>query len=382
MKAINKYCPKMETVLIKRKGSDYNSLFPTNNYASATAIRNMLYEGNFTEVGAYLTSEGASIINEFNAHKPDLDLFGKICVLALKNAGVERDGSSNKTPSKYTAWEFGSLNETQDTSKAGWDLKLFKALRDEGDGVTVRLFKSEDAANAEHAKGVARLLAIEVQKNSRREFRVKNLSFTAAIFFNNLKYNLKRLSDDILIKAIRSAAVDGLEKVCDEKCFSERVKDKRFLINETYSSLTALVSKIFEDASLVLDKVERADLPEDIADDINTQIAWLVYPGFVASVPMEKLKLYSRYFKALILRIERARIDKTSDRSKMARIEPYWAQYYELVTNKNAKIDNRQILAEYRWLLEEYRISLFAQEVKTLERVSPERLSRLWLSIF
>lgn len=301
---------------------------------------------------------------------------------ALKNAGVERDGSSNKTPSKYTAWEFGRLDETQDTSKAGWDLKLFKALRDEGDGVTVRLFKSEDAANAEHAKGVARLLAIEVQKNSRREFRVKNLSFTAAIFFNNLKYDLKRLSDDILIKAVRSAAVDGLEKVCDEKCFSERVKDKRFLINETYSSLTALVSKIFEDASLVLDKIERADLPKDIADDINTQIAWLVYPGFVASVPMEKLKLYSRYFKALILRIERARIDKTSDRSKMARIEPYWAQYYELVTNKNAKIDNRHILAEYRWLLEEYRISLFAQEVKTLERVSPERLSRLWLSIF
>ena len=89
MKAINKYCPKMETVLIKRKGADYNSLLPTNNYASATAIRNMFYDGKFTEASAYLTSEGSQIINEFSSQKPDLNLFGKICVLALKNAGVE-----------------------------------------------------------------------------------------------------------------------------------------------------------------------------------------------------------------------------------------------------------------------------------------------------
>ncbi|MBQ8882476.1 MAG: nucleotidyltransferase family protein [Clostridia bacterium] len=89
IKAIKKYCPKTEIVLIKRKGADYNSLFPTKNYASATAIRDMFYRGEFTQASAYLTAENGYLIDEFNAHKPDLDLFGKICALALKNAGVE-----------------------------------------------------------------------------------------------------------------------------------------------------------------------------------------------------------------------------------------------------------------------------------------------------
>ena len=124
---------------------------------------------------------------------------------------------------------------------------------------------------------------------------------------------------------------------------------------------------------------EMADLPEDITLDINTQLAWLIYRGFVATIPYDKLKLYPRYFKALEKRIERARVDKTRDRSKIARFEPYWKQYHDLITNKDAKIANRAKLAEYRWLLEEYRISLFAQEIKTIERVSPDILSRLWI---
>ena len=88
IKAVKKYCPKMETILIKRKGADYNSLFPTNNYASATAIRNMFYDGKFAEAKAYLTAESDGLIDEFTRHKPDLNLFSKICVLALKNAGA------------------------------------------------------------------------------------------------------------------------------------------------------------------------------------------------------------------------------------------------------------------------------------------------------
>ncbi|MBO7237009.1 MAG: DUF3418 domain-containing protein, partial [Kiritimatiellae bacterium] len=71
----------------------------------------------------------------------------------------------------------------------------------------------------------------------------------------------------------------------------------------------------------------------------------------------------------------------TRDRSKMARFEPYWTQYYSLVTDKNARISDRAALSEYRWLLEEYRISLFAQEIKTIDRVSPDVLSRLWLTV-
>ena len=134
-----------------------------------------------------------------------------------------------------------------------------------------------------------------------------------------------------------------------------------------------------EGASAASALADSAALPDDISDDITTQSAWLIFPGFVATVPYAKLQQYPRYFSAMKKRIERARIDKTKDRTKQARFEPYWQQYKEYATLRNNDIKDRAAFSRYRWLLEEYRISLSAQEIKTIERVSPDILSRLWL---
>ena len=134
-----------------------------------------------------------------------------------------------------------------------------------------------------------------------------------------------------------------------------------------------------EGASAASALADTAALPDDISDDIATQSAWLIFPGFVARVPYEKLEQYPRYFNAMKKRIERARIDKTKDRAKQARFEPYWQQYRQYATSRVKDIKDRTAFSRYRWLLEEYRISLFAQEIKTIERVSPDILSRLWL---
>ena len=299
---------------------------------------------------------------------------------ALEKAGVGKNaGSINNATKKYTSWDFGEITDSQNAADSGWGVKLFKALFDEGDGVTIRLFKTEATANSEHSKGVARLLQLELSKFAKRTFSSKSLSFQGALYYKSLNYDAAKLSDDIFMKAIRIAAVDDLPKILNAESFSERVKTKRSSVNEAYTSLAKLVSQIFEEAGRVTSLADAADLPEDITLDINTQLAWLIYRGFVATIPYDKLKLYPRYFKALEKRIERARVDKTRDRSKIARFEPYWKQYRDLITNKDAKIANRAKLAEYRWLLEEYRISLFAQEIKTVERVSPDILSRLWV---
>lgn len=301
---------------------------------------------------------------------------------ALEKAGIGQSSSqSGGSARKYTAWDFGEIKATDKGNEGDWGVRLFKALFDEGDGVTIRLFKTEAAARNEHAKGVARLLALEMSKFARRSFSSKSLSFQGALYFKSLNYDPARLSDDIFMKAVRTAAVDSLPQVLDAGTFAERVKTRRAAVNEAYANLAKLASQIFEEAGRVTSLAEAADLPDDIALDINTQLAWLAYRGFIATVPHERLKLYPRYFKALEKRIERAKVDKTRDRSKMARFEPYWTQYRNLITDKNARIADRAALSEYRWLLEEYRISLFAQEIKTVDRVSPDILSRLWLEI-
>jgi ATP-dependent helicase HrpA len=220
-----------------------------------------------------------------------------------------------------------------------------------------------------------------MSKFAKRSFSSKSLSFQGALYFKSLNHAPEKLSDDIFMKAVRIAAVDSGPLILNAEAFAERVKTKRAAVNEEYAILAKLVSQIFEEAGRVTSLAEAADLPDDIALDINTQLAWLIYRGFVATVPYEKLKLYPRYFKALEKRIERAKVDKTRDRLKMARFEPYWTQYYNLITDKNARIADRAALMEYRRLLEEYRISLFAQEIKTIDRVSPDVLSRLWLTV-
>ncbi len=120
-------------------------------------------------------------------------------------------------------------------------------------------------------------------------------------------------------------------------------------------------------------------LPEDIYDDIETQIAHLTYDGYLRTVPTERLMRYPKYLEAIRRRIDRARVNPASDRSKMERFAPFWEQYNEAITQKTVRIVNRPALIDYRWMLEEYRISLFAQELKTLTPISPTRLEIKWL---
>ena len=120
-------------------------------------------------------------------------------------------------------------------------------------------------------------------------------------------------------------------------------------------------------------------LPDDIADEIETQITWLTYPNWERLAPAERLKDYPRYLRAIRVRIARAKTNPAGDRLKEARFEPWWEQYVDLVADKKAVVADRAALSDYRWLLEEYRISLFAQELGTRVPVSPNRLAELWV---
>ncbi len=141
-----------------------------------------------------------------------------------------------------------------------------------------------------------------------------------------------------------------------------------------------LVRKGKEFETIIRELLWKAEsLPEDIYDDIETQIAHLTYDGYLRTVSPERLSRYPKYLEAIKLRIDRARVSPSSDRSKMERFAPFWEQYQDALATKTVKIVNRAALADYRWLLEEYRISLFAQELKTLVPVSPKRLEIKWL---
>ena len=303
---------------------------------------------------------------------------------ALREAGVAPARGTGSTTvrgdrEKHVCWDFGPLDASRSAHAAGWQLTHYPALFDEGDGVTVRLFNDPTAAAAAHEAGVTRLMYLKLTAHARPSFSTRRLPFAAARYFKTLGYETARLAEDLLLTAVREACVRAGGPIRDAETFDARLAATRGAIGAAESELVALLTQILEAAGTCADRAECAGLQPETLDAVETQLAWLVYPGFVRTAPYAQLRHYPRYLKALALRIERARTNPSSDRAKEARFAPFWDQYYEAVTKKNVRIANRAALADYRWLLEEYRVSVFAQEVKTAVPVSPKRLEIKWL---
>lgn len=127
--------------------------------------------------------------------------------------------------------------------------------------------------------------------------------------------------------------------------------------------------------------VHQAGLLADTAvgEDVATQIAWLTFPGWHEKIPSERRSRYPEYLRGIAVRLERASFNARGDASKRERFAPWWTQYADTVLGRGARIVDRAALDDYRWLLEEYRLALFAQEVKTIRPASPERLAALWV---
>ncbi len=301
---------------------------------------------------------------------------------ALAKAAIDCGTSPsphNALSAKHFKWDFGNISFHPEKTQSAFSTPFYKALHDEGDGVCIKLFKTEAAAIREHERALARLICLELAQHAKREFRVKNLSFESALYFKGLKYDEKRLADDIFMKGALSAAVQGQAPVFSAEAFTERVRNCRAAISAACAGILSLSGEIIEAAGQCSAKAFASNLGDEILGDITTQLAWLVFPGFISSVPLDRLKRYPRYLKALDIRIARAKNGRARDIAKLARFEPYWEQYKNAAIGKGAKIINYEAFTDYRWMLEEYRISLFAQELGTAQRVSPEILSRLWI---
>ena len=278
-----------------------------------------------------------------------------------------------------TTWTFGTIPEKTTNGHAGWALEHFPALQDEGTGVTLRLFASASAAAAAHAAGVARLFLLALGSHARIPFRRNKLSLGAAIYLRDLDYADDRIADDILAGAVREAFVRGQQPVRDEATFDQRLRERRTALNLAQDEIARIVAESATAAAQIAGTLESpsSSLPPETAESVQTQLAWLLFRGFPRVVPLAQLRHYARYLKGAAVRLDRARTNPAGDREKENRLAPYWQRYRMAVTDKAGKYD-AALLADYRWMVEEYRVSLFAQELHTPQPVSPKRLDAAW----
>jgi ATP-dependent helicase HrpA len=182
------------------------------------------------------------------------------------------------------------------------------------------------------------------------------------------------LRDDLLGRIIVTVFLEGREPLRSAAAFEARVATHRSGIGVPAQEISRGVQSALERLGRILAALPKANPPT--AADIRSHLAWLVPAGFLLVTPWERLREFLRYFQAIEQRLEKHGQNPKRDAQLAAEVAPLEARYRERVKAERGLISPGD--DEFRWLLEEFRVSLFAQQLKTRVPVSARRLVDAW----
>ncbi|MGQ0512434.1 MAG: ATP-dependent RNA helicase HrpA [Betaproteobacteria bacterium] len=271
---------------------------------------------------------------------------------------------------RHTGWTMGELQELMEIRRGGQVLVGYPALVDAGDAVTLQVLDSPERAREAHRGGVLRLLRIAFRERVRELEKAlqKDMSLSA-------------IKEDLVAAALeRTFLAGGLPMRPQD--FATRVAEGRNRLSLIAQELQRLVSGILAERAQLDKRLAAAQKAwPQAAEDVRQQLARLTAPGFVARTPWERLQHLPRYLKGAGLRLEKLRADPVRDTARARELAPLETAYRRELAAQARHGALPAELEQFGWLLEELRVSLFAQELKTPVPVSPKRLARLWQSM-
>jgi ATP-dependent helicase HrpA len=274
---------------------------------------------------------------------------------------------------KFTSWIFGDLEEVMEVRSGGRTLVGYPALLDVQDGVTLLVYDSPERAREVHRAGVRRLLAIAFRE------RVRDIDKALG-----KDMALAALKADIVAASLdRTFLADSLPMQQAE--FARRVAEGRNRLNLIAQEMQRLAAAILAEYAQVQKRIHASQRAWPLAaEDVKQQCARLLQAGFVARTPWARLQNFPRYLKAAALRLDKLRPDPARDAQRMAELAPLEQAYRRELASRakhGGAASAAAELEQFGWLLEELRVSLFAQELKTPVPVSAKRLAKLWHSM-
>jgi ATP-dependent helicase HrpA len=279
---------------------------------------------------------------------------------------------------RYTAWTFGALPELMEIRRGGQTLIGFPALIDRGGAVEIEVFDEPEVAAAKHRAGLRRLVALQIKEPLKYlEKNVPDLP-KMAVAYMALGGSVEELRDQIIDVALdRAFLAEPLP--ADEVAFKARIEEGRTRLNLIAQEVARLSGTVLGECAVAQRKLKDSKPPKDVADDIHAQLQRLVPRRFLLATEWAPLQHFPRYLKAITLRLDKLRADPARDAARLAELRPVEQRYLrrlaELKGAQHARMD------EYRWLLEELRVSLFAQELRTPQPVSVKRLDKAWTQL-
>jgi ATP-dependent helicase HrpA len=182
------------------------------------------------------------------------------------------------------------------------------------------------------------------------------------------------LREDLLDRIVMSVFLEGREPLRSGAAFEARIAELRGGLGLPAQEISRHVQNALERLARIQSALTKADAPA--AADIRSQLAWLVPAGFLLTTPGERLREFPRYFQAIEQRLEKLGRDPRRDAQLAGEIAPLETRYRNRVKAERGLRPPGD--DEFRWMLEEFRVSLFAQQLGTRARISARRLEDAW----
>jgi ATP-dependent helicase HrpA len=278
---------------------------------------------------------------------------------------------------KVREWAFGDLEEVAEVRRGSQTLIGYTGLVDHGDAVSLEVFDSADKAREAHRAGLRRLFMLQLKEQAR--YVEKNLPGVQAMAMQFTAFGGgDELRSQLLAAAFdRACMQDPLPHTRAE--FARRCDEARSRVSLLAQEIARLVGSILNEHAVLQKKLQQMSkaFPAPCRD-VQEDAGRLLSKGFIERTPYERLQHFPRYLKASILRLEKLRSDPQRDARLAAELAPLLAQWQreQLKQAKSGEPDSR--LEQFRWLIGELRVQLFAQELRTPVPVSVKRLTKMW----
>ena len=288
---------------------------------------------------------------------------------------------------RYTAWTFGPLPELLEIRKGAHAVIGFPALVDGGDAVTLEVFDEPQIAAGKHRSGLARLFALQLKDAIKYlEKNIPDLQKMGAAYMQVGKVDgsnaaggtVEELKAQIIALALERAFL--LEPLpTDAAAFQKRFDEGRGRLTLIANEVARMALTILLEYQNAARKIKDSKNAAPACEDVSAQVQRLVPKRFLQTTPWPRLQHLARYLQAVTLRLDKYRADPARDAARLDELRPLEQRYWRLVAERKGAVDER--MAEFRWLMEELRVSFFAQELRTPQPVSVKRLEKAWAQL-
>ena len=312
---------------------------------------------------------GKKIAESMNLDELKFNLKDRVqeSISAVADDGIEQSG--------LHIWSFADLPQCYEQKQRGFSIKAFPAIVDEKDAVGIKLFETEFEQAVAMQQGLRRLLLLNVPSPIKYLHEKLPNKAKLGLYFTPFGRVLD-LIDDCIACAVDKLIADFGGFVWDAAGF-EKLRDfVRENLNEVTVDIAQKVEQILSLNHALNQRLKgKMDFTMAFAlSDIKSQLSGLVYQGFVQKSGYDRLPDLQRYLQAVDKRIDKLAQDVNRDRAAMLRVEPVQQAYQQLLAKLPKSKPISEEVAEIRYMIEELRVSLFAQQLGTKYQVSDKRV--------